>query len=141
MKLIDFKKTLDDRLGALSSIGGSGQDVRDQFCETLISLIQGLVGEEVSQDIIMDRTFDETWDIILNIPFATSSPLKNKKIKDILSGNVSNDDFLIFLDNFKSQTQAFIDFPRDTDLKYTVYKRGSQTFYWIPFSKIPRGED
>jgi len=136
-----YKSTLDERLSELAFIGGSGQKARDQFYKTLVSLIKGLVGEQTPEDQIKDWTFDKTWDIILNIPFSESSPLKNKKIKDLLTDNISGSDFENFLDNFKSQTDAFISFPRDQDLDYSEYISGSQTFYWIPFSKIPRGDD
>ena len=136
-----YKATLDERLGDLAYISGSGYLVRDQFYNTLVSLIQGLVGEQTSEEVIKQWTFGETWDIILNIPFSDRSPLNNKQIKDLLTDNISQDDFEMFLGTFKSQTQAFIDFPRDRDLKHSEYKSGSQTFYWIPFSKIPRGEE
>ena len=76
----------------------------------------------------------------MNIPFSEKSKLGTKKIRDLRTQNISSDEFEIFLENFKSQVDAFVDFPRDRDLKYTEHRSGSQTFYWVPFSKIPRGE-
>lgn len=136
-----YKAKLDERLGELAYITGSGQNARDKFYKTLISLIKGLVGENTPEEEIKKWTFDETWEIILNIPFSNKSPLNRRQINDLLTDNISSDEFEIFLENFKGQTEAFINFPRDKDLKYTEYPSGSQTFYWIPFSVIPRGEE
>ena len=136
-----YKAKLDERLGELAYITGSGQNARDKFYKTLISLIKGLVGENTPEEEIKKWTFDETWEIILNIPFSNRSSLNTRQIKDLLTDNISSDEFEIFLENFKGQTEAFINFPRDKDLKYTEYRSGSQTFYWIPFSVIPRGEE
>jgi len=136
-----YKAKLDERLGELAYITGSGQKARDKFYKTLISLIKGLVGENTPEEEIKKWTFDETWEIILNIPFSNRSSLNTRQIKDLLTDNISSDEFEIFLENFKGQTEAFINFPRDKDLKYTEYRSGSQTFYWIPFSVIPRGEE
>jgi hypothetical protein len=136
-----YKAKLDERLGELAYISGSGQKARDKFYKTLISLIKGLVGENTPEEEIKKWTFDETWEIILNIPFSNNSSLNTRQISDLLTENISSDEFEIFLENFKGQTEAFINFPRDKDLKYTEYPSGSQTFYWIPFSVIPRGEE
>lgn len=136
-----FKLKLDERLGELSYVSGSGQKARDEFYSSLITLIRGLIGEDTSEELIKDWTFDKAWEIILNIPFSQKSSLNTKKIRDLRTSNISGDEFEIFLENFKSQVDAFIDFPRDRDLKYTEHRSGSQSFYWIPFSKIPRGEE
>jgi len=136
-----YKAKLDERLGELAYITGSGQKARDKFYKTLISLIKGLVGENTPETEIKKWTFDETWEIILNIPFSNKSSLNTRQISDLLTENISSDEFEIFLENFKGQTETFINFPRDKDLKYTEYRSGSQTFYWIPFSVIPRGEE
>ena len=136
-----YKAKLDERLGELAYISGSGQQARDKFYKTLISLIKGLVGENTPEEEIKKWTFDETWEIILNIPFSNKSSLNTRQISDLLTENISSDEFEIFLENFKGQTEAFINFPRDKDLRYSEYRSGSQTFYWIPFSVIPRGEE
>ena len=137
----NYKEKLDERLGELAYISGSGQNARDKFYKTLISLIKGLVGENTPEEEIKKWTFNETWEIILNIPFSNKSSLNTRQIKDLLTDNISSDEFEIFLENFKGQTEAFINFPRDKDLNYSEYRSGSQTFYWIPFSVIPRGEE
>ena len=136
-----YKKKLDDRLDDLAYANGSLQEKRDKLYENTILLIKGLVGDDTPEEIIKNWTFNQTWEIILNIPFSKKSPLNTKKISDLRTQNISNDDFETFLENFKSQVDAFIDFPKPRDLKYTVHNQGSQTFYWIPFSKIPRGEE
>lgn len=136
-----YKEKLNERLGELAYITGSGQNARDKFYKTLIFLIKGLIGENTPEEVIKNKTFDETWEIILNIPFSNKSSLNTRKINDLLTDNISSDEFEIFLENFKGQTEAFINFPRERDLKYTEYRSGSQTFYWIPFSVIPRGEE
>jgi len=136
-----YKEKLNERLGELAYISGSGQKARDQFYNALVSLIKGLVGENTPEEEIKKWTFDETWEIILNIPFSNRSSLNTRQINDLLTDNISSDEFEIFLENFKGQTEAFINFPRERDLKYTEYRSGSQTFYWIPFSVIPRGEE
>jgi hypothetical protein len=135
-----FKANLDERLGDLAYVNGSGQEARDEFYSSIITLIKGLVGEDTPEAIIKDWTFNKTWEIILNIPFSEKSKLGTKKIRDLRTQNITSDEFEIFLENFKSQVDAFVDFPRDRDLKYTEHRSGSQTFYWVPFSKIPRGE-
>ena len=136
-----MKRELDERLGDLAYVSGSGQKARDKFYSSLIRLIQGLVGEKTSEELIKDWTFNKAWEILLNIPFSQNNKLNTKKIRDLQTSNISGDDFEIFLESFKSDVEVFIDFPKDRDLKYTVHRSGSQTFYWIPFSKIPRGEE
>lgn len=139
---IDYKKMIDERLGQLAYITGSEQASRDKFLETLVVLIKGLVGENTPASEIRKWTFDQAWQIILNVPFSERSSLNNKRIDDLLTENITGDEFEIFLENFKSQTKAFIEFPKtQKEMRASEYLGGSQTFYWIPFSKIPRGAD
>ena len=140
-----MKGKLDERLGSLSLIDiNSGADTRQQFYETLVSLIQGLIGENINSNFekqIGEYTFNQVWNILLNVPFSTKSVFRDQPIKDLLTSNISDTEFEIFLSNFQAQTKAFIEFPRDRDMRSSVYKSGSQKFYWIPFNRIPRGTD
>ena len=77
----------------------------------------------------------------MNVPFSTKSVFRDQPIKDLLTSNISDTEFEIFLSNFQAQTKAFIEFPRERDMRSSVYKSGSQKFYWIPFNRIPRGTD
>ncbi len=140
-----IKEKLDERLSALKLVSiNSGADTRTQFYETLVSLLLGLIGDQMSgnfEEELREYTFDKVWDILLNVPFSTDHPFRNKPIKDLLNSNISDVEFEIFLTNFQSQAEAFIEFPRERDLRNSVYKSGSQKFYWIPFNRIPTGAD
>lgn len=149
---MEYKEILNERLNDLSFVNGSGKKARDQFYETMISLIHGLIGVDIDEsgeiqegsfdhEIISKWTFDKTWEVLLGVSFSNNSPLNNKKIEDLLTDNISDEDFEEFLFNFKLQIEDFITFPTPKDLRTSVFKNGSQTFYWIPFSKIPRGEN
>lgn len=149
---MNYKEILNERLSELSFVEGSGRKARKRFYETMISLIYGLIGVDEDKDgnikegnfdkeIISKWTFDKTWEVLLGISFSNNSPLSNKKIEDLLTDNISDEDFEEFLTSFKLQIDDFIKYPEEKDLRTTVFKNGSQTFFWVPFNKIPRGEN
>ena len=135
-----FKNKIDERLDDLASLRHSNiSEARQGLYDIIITLVQGLLGETTAEATIMEMTFNDIWKILLQVPFSDNSPLRVKKIKDIKNGNIDSDDLMVFIDNFKEQAEDFQDFPLEKDLRSSTFKNGDQTFYWIPFSKIPRG--
>ena len=137
----NYKEKIDERLEDLSSIGTSNiSEARKKLYETIITIVRGLMGPNTPESVIADKTFDEIWNIILNIDFSENNALKTTKIKDIKNDQViGSDDLLIFIENLKSEVENFQEFPQERDVKYSSFKNGREIFYWIPFSKIPRG--
>ena len=106
-----YKGKLNERLKKLQLVKGSSRKSREKFHETIISLIQGLlVGDEnITSDFVEELnkwTFDQTWDVLLGVPFSKNSTLNTKQIGDLLTDNISDSEFEIFLENFKEQTEA-----------------------------------
>lgn len=135
-----MKRNIDERLNALTAIRSSNiTKVRENFYKTIVMIVQGLVGENTGEEIIGNYTFDQIWDIILGVPFSSSSPLKDKKINSLLGTEITADEIQEFLAVFINEVDRFIDFPKQKDMFSSVFRKNGQEFYWIPLQKIPRG--
>jgi len=135
-----YKKKIDERLGDLQAISSKNiTKARDQLYSTIITLVRGLMGPNTPEETIMNKSFNDIWDILLGVPFSENSPLRNKKIKDLRSSNIGSDDLLEFIELFQSDCDKFMAFPEKKDKRFSSWRNGDQTFYWIPFSRIPRG--
>ena len=139
----NMKRKIDDRLNRLAAIrDGNITKVRENLYNTIVMIVQGLVtGSDAGEEIIGNWTFDEVWDIILGVPFSSSSPLKDNTINSLRSQDLTNDEIQEFVEGFCSEVDRFIDFPKAKDEFSSVFRKNGQEFYWIPIQKIPRGDN
>lgn len=139
----NMKRKIDDRLNRLAAIrDGNITKVRENLYNTIVMIVQGLVtGSNAGEEIIGNWTFDEVWDIILGVPFSSSSPLKDNTINSLRSPDITNDEIQEFVEGFCSEVDRFIDFPKAKDEFSSVFRKNGQEFYWIPIQKIPRGDN
>ena len=139
----NMKRKIDDRLNRLAAIrDGNITKVRENLYNTIVMIVQGLVtGSDAGEEIIGNWTFDEVWDIILGVPFSSSSPLKDNTINSLKSQDLTNDEIQEFVEGFCSEVDRFIDFPKAKDEFSSVFRKNGQEFYWIPIQKIPRGDN
>ena len=105
---------------------------RNRLYEAIVGLMKVIKDDPI--EIIEEKTLNETWELILGVPFDESNiynDLGNVKIKDLRS----------------NQSQEFKDFLQDVAIKSksfnaTKFKRNSfvvsgQKFFWVPLSEFP----
>jgi len=131
----DFKDEIDKRFEII--IGQRDVETnqaRDYLYNSMIGVVQAIMGRETSKKWIEKQTFNQVWQLILGVEFNGEPMLKNLKIYEIRQ---QLDDELIdeFFDNFTSQVEDFIQTEYDDD--FTRWERANQIYYWIPLSDVP----
>ena len=91
----------------------------------------------VTEEVIADKTLNEIWEILLNIPFDYNNvygDLKYQKLRDIKSLNSSS--FRSFLTAFTNKSANF------SPNRYSnrSFPLANQTFYWVPLKDFPGNE-
>jgi hypothetical protein len=124
------KKLIEDILGRLLATGTMTEKKND-FMNALITQCKVMTGgEEMSNEVIINKTLNEVWDIILGIPYPD---FKNGKKRLGAIAGLTDNQFEAFYLPFEKSAQAFI---RNsfTESRFTL---GPQEFYWIPLEKMP----
>ena len=125
------KKKLDKILGKLK--GGSNNKARKNFQSALLEQCKDLLGESNS-DLVLDKTMNEIWDIVLGVPFNGNYKIKNLRLRDLdKSTSIDDINFKSFLESFMQQANIFNN-NQYTDIKF---KLAGEWFYWIPLEDFP----
>ena len=86
------------------------------------------------EDVIAEKTLDQIWNQLLNIPFdmnGTYDNLKNQKLKDIKGLNSTI--FRRFLTDFSDKCENFT-----PDLyRNRSFILADQIYYWVPLKDFP----
>jgi hypothetical protein len=115
---------------------GSYSQMKENLYKALVAQAEVITGDPGS--IIEEKTLNEIWEILLNIPFDyynSYGDLKYKKLKDIKSLNSS--DFKRFLSDFIDKAADF----SPNKYQNRQFSLGSDDlFYWIPLKDFPGNE-
>jgi hypothetical protein len=129
------ERVIDRQLNQISGFNGSISKARKHLYTTLITLIQGMVGETTPEKVIKQYTFDQVWEILLGVDFDRNSILRNVALKDLKTGKVEDEDIEEFFEVFKSDVKRFLKKPYDD--KYTLFEAAEQEYLWIPLNDVP----
>ena len=114
---------------------GSMSQMKQSLYEALINQTQIITGDPES--VIVDKTLNEIWEILLNIPFDYNNnygDLKYQKLKDIRS--LKSTAFRSFLTAFITKSANF----SPNRYRNRSFPLANQTFYWVPLKDFPGNE-
>jgi len=129
----EFNK-LQKSFQALQASGSMSQ-MKQSLYEALINQTQIITGDP--EEVIADKTLNEIWEILLNIPFDYNNiygDLKYQKLRDIKSLNSSS--FRSFLTAFTNKSANF----SPNRYRNRSFPLANQTFYWVPLKDFPGNE-
>ena len=129
----EFNK-LQKSFQALQASGSMSQ-MKQSLYEALINQTQIITGDP--EEVIADKTLNEIWEILLNIPFDYNNiygDLKYQKLKDLKSLNSSS--FRNFLTAFTNKAANF----SPNKYRNRSFPLANQTFYWVPLKDFPGNE-
>ena len=112
---------------------GTNSEKAERLYQAIISQTQAITGDPV--DVIAEKTLNEIWQILLNIPFDLSNTygdLKNQKIKDLPELNRSSS-FRMFLTDFSDKAENFT----PDAYRSRSFILADQTYYWVPLKHFP----
>ena len=115
---------------------GSFSQMKENLFNALVAQAEVITGDP--GQIIAEKTLNEIWEILLNIPFDyynSYGDLKYKKLKDIKSLNSS--DFQRFLSDFIDKSSDF----SPNKYRNRQFSLGEDDlFYWVPLEDFPGNE-
>ena len=117
---------------ALKGFGTNSQKT-ERLYQAIISQTQAITGDPA--EVIAEKTLNEIWQILLNIPFDLSNTygdLKNQKIKDLPELNRSSS-FRMFLTDFSDKAENFT----PDAYRSRSFNLADQTYYWVPLKHFP----
>jgi len=129
----EFNK-LQKSFQALQASGSMSQ-MKQSLYEALINQTQVITGDPES--VIVDKTLNEIWEILLNIPFDYNNiygDLKYQKLKDMRS--LKSPAFRSFLTAFITKSANF----SPNRYRNRSFPLANQTYYWIPLKDFPGNE-
>lgn len=120
---------------AFSSLKGFGTNSQktERLYQAIISQTQAITGDPAQ--VIAEKTLNEIWQILLNIPFDHSNTygdLKNQKIKDLPEIN-NTSSFRMFLTDFSDKAENFT----PDAYRSRSFNLADQTYYWVPLKDFP----
>lgn len=124
--------SLQTKFSKLSSPLLTNSQLRNRMYEAIIGLMKVIKDDPVA--IIEEKTLNETWELILGIPFDESNiynDLGNVKIKDLRSNQ--SQDFKDFLDDVSIKSKSF----NATKFKNNSFELSGTQFFWVPLSEFP----
>jgi len=130
------KDEFDQVVKTLNSlnIARTASEKRKALYTALLEQSKKMLGE-VSDDNIENKTLNEIWKIILNVPFDYGNNkyggLADTKLKELLQLNDKN--FDLFLRDFESKIRTFNP-DRFSDRSFEL---AGQKFYWVPLKYFP----
>tara|TARA_B110000971_G_scaffold221937_1_gene271663 strand:+ start:3372 stop:5780 length:2409 start_codon:yes stop_codon:yes gene_type:complete len=111
---------------------GTQSQKAERLYQAIISQMKSLTGDP--EDVIAEKTLDQIWNQLLNIPFdmnGTYDNLKNQKLKDIKGLNSTI--FRRFLTDFSDKCENFT-----PDLyRNRSFILADQIYYWVPLKDFP----
>lgn len=129
----DEKETMTDRLQRLVNKKGSTTEKKKRLKDSILDECQKMLGDP-NQNNILDKTFDEIWDILLGVPFNGNSTVKKTKLRDL--DKLKDETFDEFYSSFEIKAKKFA----TNQYKDSEFLLADQKFYWIPFKDIPGNE-
>lgn len=126
------KENLDKILGRLNR-NVNHTRVKQYFKEALLYQTKSMLGDE-SDDVILDKSLNEIWDVILAVDFTGDPRIANTKLRDM--DKLADELFDEFYDSFKASADRFV----RNDFEESMFELSGQKFYWIPLNEIPGNE-
>ncbi|MDA8571065.1 VWA domain-containing protein [Schleiferiaceae bacterium] len=125
---------LTDVLDRLSKQQGSNR-TRKSFQEALTIQVKSVLGSDIDEKYIQEKTLEEVWQIILNLPFDENriyGKIGSTKLKDLV--NASGSDFDRFYQDYMRKVRGFGPAKYEKDRSF---KMGGTTHYWVPLNDFP----
>ena len=129
------KKHIDKMLEDLTMSHVNRTEQKKQLQDAIVEQCHKLLGNksnEETNNIILNKTIDEIWEILLAIPYKGSPTIKNMKLKN-LSTDMSDDVFEVFYGKFQRKANAFI----NKDFRDSRFEIIGEYYYWIPLENMP----
>ena len=119
---------------SFSSLRGFGTNSQktERLYQALLTQTQAITGDPA--EVIAEKTLNEIWQILLNIPFDLTNKygdLKYQQLKDLKGLN--NDTFRMFLLDFSDKADGFT----PDAYRKRSFMRANQTYYWVPLKDFP----
>ena len=129
------KDEFDQVLKTLNSfrMSGSIAEKRKALHTALLEQTKKMLGE-VSDDNIENKSLNEIWEIILNIPFDSRrkyGALADTRLKEFLQLNDGN--FDLFLRDYENKVRSF----NPDKYRDRSFELAGQKFYWVPLKDFP----
>jgi len=124
--------SLQDKFAKLSSPMLTNAQKRNRLYEAIVGLMKVIKDDPI--EIIEEKTLNETWELILGVPFDESNiynDLGNVKIKDLRSNQ--SQEFKDFLQDVSIKSKSF----NATKFKSNSFVVSGQKFFWVPLSEFP----
>lgn len=129
----DEKQNLDKILTNLVRGSASSTKKKKQFQEALLQQTKSMLGD-ASDEVILDKTLNDIWDIVLGIKFTGDIEIADKKLREM--DKLDDDLFDDFYSDFSESVDIFI----KRDFEDSRFPLAGQTFYWIPLNEFPGNE-
>jgi hypothetical protein len=123
------KNKIDEILGRLSSNLLSGSQKKVSLKNAILEQTKSMLG--APEEVLVDMTMDDVWDVILGIPFTGDFEIGKMKLRDL--DKLSDEKFDSFFSSFSVQANNF----RRNSFSNSRFERNGQSFYWIPLSEFP----
>lgn len=117
------------------NIPSSSNEKRIKLQLALIEQAKKMLGDD-NNDLIQEKTLNEIWDIVLNIPFDPQQKyhaLGQTKLKDLSTNKVKAKDIDNFINEFSQKINSF----RPDNYRNRSFTLGGQRYYWIPLKDFP----
>lgn len=117
------------------NIPSSANEKRLKLQLALIEQAKKMLGDD-DNTIIQEKTLNEIWDIVLNIPFDPERKyhaLGQTKLKDLSSNKVKAKDIDNFINEFSQKINSF----RPDNYRNRSFTLGGQRYYWVPLKDFP----
>jgi hypothetical protein len=129
------KDEFDQVLKTLNSfrMSGSIAEKRKALHTALLEQTKKMLGE-VSDDNIENKSLNEIWEIILNVPFDSRrkyGALADTRLKEFLQLNDGN--FDLFLRDYENKVRSF----NPDKYRDRSFELAGQKFYWVPLKDFP----
>ena len=124
------KRQIEDIFKSLTYGGSSITNKKKALQDALLEQCKKILGD-VSDANIKNKTMNEIWQIILDIPFTGNSLIKNKKLREIKS--LSDKTFRKFYKDFEESAKRFT----RSSYRNSKFTLADRDFYWIPLRDLP----
>lgn len=118
-------------------LSGTISQKRESLYIALLEQTKKMLGE-VSVDNIENKTLNEIWEIILNVPFDSSRKyggLGDIKLKEFMQLNDANFDLFLRDYEYKVRTFSPENYMKKGQERY--FELAGQKFYWVPLKDFP----
>ena len=136
--VIFISKNYKDELSAMlnKTIAAEGERIgvmKRTMYESIVSIMKSVMGEELSESVIEQYTFNQVWKKVLGVEFTGNTVLRSTKIHDILS--MKQEDFKPFYLGFAQDVKDFQKW--DSNNNKSRWEKANQVYYWIPLDQVP----